>query len=109
MSVAEIILQQLGGQRFIAMTGASHFVADDNSLRMRLPKNGSKANFLTITLDEGRDTYSMRFFYYKMGRISLKTGKTIPDVEREIAFYTSVYAEDLERLFTETTHMRTRL
>lgn len=109
MSVPETILQQLGGQRFIAMTGASHFVADGNSLRMRLPKNESKANFLTITLDEGRDTYSMRFFYYKMGRISLKTGKMIPDVEREIAAYTDVYAEDLERFFTDTTHMHTYL
>lgn len=51
----------------------------------------------------------MRFFYYKMGRISLKTGKTIPDVEREIAAYTDVYAEDLERFFTDTTHMHTYL
>ena len=51
MKVAEKILEQLGGQKFIAMTGANHFVADGNTLRMALPKNASKANRLYITLD----------------------------------------------------------
>ena len=64
MSIASIILEQLGGNKFIAMTGASHFVSDGNTLRMTLPKNGSKANRLYITLDEGTDTYTMRFFRY---------------------------------------------
>ena len=38
MSIASIILEQLGGNKFIAMTGASHFVSDGNTLRMTLPK-----------------------------------------------------------------------
>ena len=62
MSIAGTILEQLGGNKFIAMTGASHFVSDGNTLRMTLPKNGSKANRLYITLDEGTDTYTMHFF-----------------------------------------------
>ena len=57
MKVAEKILEQLGGQKFIAMTGANHFVADGNTLRMALPKNASKANRLYITLD-ATDTYT---------------------------------------------------
>ena len=32
MSVAETILQQLGGQRFTAMTGSKNYLADGNSL-----------------------------------------------------------------------------
>lgn len=51
MSVAETILQQLGGQRFTAMTGSKNYLADGNSLRMTLAKNHSKANRLAITLD----------------------------------------------------------
>ena len=34
MNIASTILEQLGGNKFIAMTGASHFVSDGNTLRM---------------------------------------------------------------------------
>ena len=44
MSVPKIILEQLGGQKFIAMTGCRNFVGDKNMLRMTIPKNMSKAN-----------------------------------------------------------------
>ena len=73
MSIAGTILEQLGGNKFIAMTGASHFVSDGNTLRMTLPKNGSKANRLYITLDEGTDTYTMHFFRYTAPRMNTKT------------------------------------
>ena len=63
MSVPEIILEQLGGHRFVVMTGSNHFVADGYTLRMSLAKNGSKANRLYITLDAD-ETYTMRFFRY---------------------------------------------
>lgn len=72
MSVAETILQQLGGQRFTAMTGSKNYLADGNSLRMTLAKNHSKANRLTITLDEATDTYRMRFYKYTAGRLNKK-------------------------------------
>lgn len=42
MSVAETILQQLGGQRFTAMTGSKNYLADGNSLRMTLAKNPAR-------------------------------------------------------------------
>ena len=48
MSVADTILQQLGGHKFVVMTGSSHFVSDKNTLRMKLAKNKSKANKLDI-------------------------------------------------------------
>lgn len=107
--VAETILAQLGGNKFITMTGAKHFVADGNTLRMSIPKNKTKANRLYITLDEGTDTYKMRFFYCKAGRLSLKTGNFIPGTTKEIAEHTNVYAEDLCRVFESVTGMATRL
>ena len=61
MTVANTILEQLGGNKFIAMTGAKNFLSDGNTLRMTLPKNRSKANRLYVTLDT-TDTYPMYFF-----------------------------------------------
>ena len=37
MTIANTILEQLGGNKFIAMTGAKNFVSDGNTLRMTLP------------------------------------------------------------------------
>ena len=71
MRIADIILQQLGGNKFLVMTGAKNLVADGNTLRMTLPKNCSRANRLYITLDAD-DTYTMRFFKYTASRISLQ-------------------------------------
>ena len=48
MSIATIILDQLGGPGFIMMTGAKNFVSDGNTLRMTLPRNASGANRLYI-------------------------------------------------------------
>lgn len=70
MKVANMILEQLGGQKFLAMTGANHLVADGNTLRMALPKNASKANRLYITLD-ATDTYTMHFFKYTAGHLTV--------------------------------------
>ena len=44
MTVANTILEQLGSNKFIAMTGAKNFLSDGNTLRMTLPKNRSKAH-----------------------------------------------------------------
>ena len=38
-TIATTILQQLGGSRFIAMTGAKNLVAEENALIFRLPEN----------------------------------------------------------------------
>ena len=49
MEIANTILDQLGGNKFLAMTGANHLLADGNTLRMTLPKNNSRANRLYIS------------------------------------------------------------
>lgn len=109
LTIAETILAQLGGNRFIAMTGSKNFVSDGNSLRMRLARNKSKANFLTIILDQATDTYAMRFFYFRSGYLSMKTGRFVPDTEKEIAVYTDVYASDMCRIFEDVTGLATSL
>lgn len=110
--VASIILDQLGGNRFLAMTGANHLVSDGYTLRMTLPRNGSKANRLYITLDPD-DTYTMRFFKYTPGglRINHKKGTAdfVDDKTEEVKTYHGIYCDQLQELFTEVTKMYTRL
>ena len=108
MSVANTILEQLGGNGFLAMTGAHHLVADGNTLRMSLPRNGSKANRLYITLDAD-DTYSMRFFRFTAGRWNSKTVSFTDDKITEIALIKGVYCDRLEATFTEITGLYTRM
>lgn len=42
MTVANEILRQLGGNKFLVMTGANHLIGDTYSLSMKLPRNMSK-------------------------------------------------------------------
>ena len=61
LQVAETILAQLGGNRFIAMTGAKDFLGDASALHFRIPSNRTKANRVTITL-RADDTYNIEWF-----------------------------------------------
>lgn len=107
MSVPQIILEQLGGQKFIAMTGCKNFVGDKNMLRMTIPKNMSKANRLEITLVN--DLYNMRFYKYTAPRLNKKTYEFIDEKIVEIELFEGVYADMLQELFTQVTGMYTRL
>ena len=112
MSTAQIILEQLGGGRFAAMTGAKNFVDDGYTLRMTLPRNASKANRLYITLDPD-DTYTMRFFKYTAGGLKINhkngTADFVEPKQEDVKVYHGIYCDQLQELFTETTHMYTRL
>lgn len=108
MSIATTILDQLGGNRFLAMTGANHLVDDGNTLRMTLPKNASKANRLYITLDAD-DTYTMHFFRFTPGRLNRKTYEWTGDKTQEVKTVSGVYFDMLQDIFTDTTGMYTHL
>ena len=58
--VAETILSQLGGNRFRVMTGAKNFAATDNSLRMRIGRNKTNANYMEVSLNM-LDLYDITF------------------------------------------------
>lgn len=105
---AKIILAQLGGKRFAAMTGSRDFLALENGLRMKLARNNSRANILEITLDPN-DTYSLRFYKYTRGRLNKKTLAYVPDKITEVKNYNDIYCDQLQDIFTDVTGLYTHL
>lgn len=92
MNTAHTILEQLGGQRFIAMTGARDFVDCGDTLRFKLPRGfaGRGINLVSIKL-EANDTYTVLFQRYRKLHVA-----TVETVE-------NVYADTLRRTFTTHT------
>lgn len=92
MTIAETILDQLGGNRFIVMTGASQFSQDRNSLRFSLPSRAAKNRIrhCVITLTP-EDTYNMEF------------GTAMGLKYRLIAEHQGVYCGQLQEVFTAET------
>jgi hypothetical protein len=56
--VSRIILQQLGGSKFLAMTGARNLTYSDKTLSMQLPRNPKNIKGVHITLNS-RDEYDV--------------------------------------------------
>lgn len=92
MKTAHTILETLGGNKFMAMTGAKNFVGGDNMLMFSLPKNQSKGNKMRITLD-ANDTYTVEVF--KIRGVDFQT----------VASREMIYAESLRSVFTTITGM----
>ena len=104
--VAETILVQLGGNKFIAMTGATQLGYDDNALNMKLGSGTTnKATHLRIALDPMTDTYRMEFLRLNKGNAR----KCIPISVDKLPPIYGLHADDLQRVFTEQTGMRTSL
>jgi len=97
LTIAKTILSQLGGNKFIAMTGAKSFVGSENSLTFRIGRNKTRCNYVQVIYNYGKDLYEMRF-----GFVSIKGLKELKKIEE-------VYAEDLQDLFTEFTGLYTHL
>lgn len=108
MEIANTILNQLGGNQFLAMTGCKNLLGFENGLQMRIPRNGSKANFLKITL-QADDIYKMEFRKYIAGHLNTRTYAWIKDKDEEIAVFDGVYCDMLHEIFTKVTKMYTRL
>ena len=97
MRVAEEILNQLGGNRFRVMTGAKNFGGPDNSLRMRIGRNKTNANYMEVVLNS-MDLYDITFAKVtKYGE--MKSVKT----------YDNVYNDMLVEIFESHTGMYTSL
>lgn len=107
MKISQIILEQLGGNKFIACTGCDSFISGGewDWLQMRIPRNGSKANRLTVTYDYGTDTYIMRFWRYTSPRFNKKTLTYSKEKITDIKVYKEVYNDQMRELFTEVTKM----
>jgi hypothetical protein len=97
MQVANTILAQLGGNRFLAMTGARNLVGGDNRLTMKLPRTaGQRVNCVRITLTAMDD--------YIVEGLNIRGLNVKP-----VAFRQGVYAETLPEVFTSITGLYTRL
>jgi hypothetical protein len=101
-SVATTILQQLGGGRFVAMTGAKHILADKNALVFQLPRRFAKdgINAVKITL-EPSDTYTVEFKKIGDRRTAYKC--TV------VSSFENVYSDQLQSIFQSATGLSTRL
>ena len=65
MTVAETILQQMGGSRRLkVMIGASNFGGTEDSLQFDF-KGSRKYNKCRITLDFGMDLYKLELFQFR--------------------------------------------
>ena len=99
--VAKIILQQIGGSRFLTMTGSRDLINLGNGLRMSLSRNKTSANRLEIIYDEGADLYNLRFYRQSFSK------KTFEVKTKDIKTYEGVYFDMLEEIFTDVTGLYT--
>ena len=100
--VAKIILQQIGGSRFLTMTGSRDLINLGNGLRMSLSRNKTSANRLEIIYDEGADLYNLRFYRQSFSK------KTFEVKTKDIKKIDGVYCDMLEDIFTDVTGLYTR-
>jgi hypothetical protein len=97
--VAEEILRQFGGNKFIAMTGSWSFAGGPDSLSFRVPNAKKKIRGVMVKLMPN-DLYEVRFV----------SQKPFPDCEvYDVAKYDNVFCDMLQELFTKETGLYTSL
>lgn len=111
-TVHKIILEQLGGRQFLAMTGSKNLVyseKEDNFLSMHLTRNKIGAQYLKIILTP-MDVYRMEFSK------SVRKYETIPGTTKKFCVdeklvilktIEPVYDDQLRDIFTEVTGLYT--
>ena len=98
-TVAATILAQLGGRRFLAMTGAKSLVGSATSLKFTLPRHGGlKINTVIVTLTAA-DDYTVEFCRWLPRTLELKT----------FAKVENVYCDNLRTVFEGETGLATSL
>ncbi len=94
--IATTIINQLGGNKFRAMTGANNFVATKSGVQFKF-KGSRKVNCCVITLDPS-DTYTVEFW-------KIKRNCDFDMIESS----DMIYADMLPRIFESETGLRTSL
>lgn len=100
LTVSKTILEQLGGNKFIVMTGAKEFIGSDTTLSFKIGRNSAQVNRVRIELTP-MDTYKVTFFNISVRKTGI--------VNKVINETTDVYCDQLQELFTRVTGMYTRL
>lgn len=96
LQVAQTILSQLGGSRFITMTGASNLTGRENGLTFKIGRNASKITHVRVTLT-AMDNYQVEFLKVRGTNV------------QPVSFVEGVYADNLAHVFTAKTGMDTHL
>lgn len=95
-TIAQTILAQLGGNRFLAMTGVKQLCALGNGLQFTLPRGDkNKANRVLIRLAD--DLYTVKFYSLRGVNVT------------ERGEFEMIYGDRLAALFTEQTGFDTHL
>lgn len=109
-NIASTILAQLGGKRFIVMTGAKDFIGLEDGLRFSIGRNASKTNRIEIKLN-GSDLYDMEFIKYSPAHLKVDHKRGLADWVDEkrvtVKEFNDVYFDQLQDLFTDVTGMYT--
>lgn len=90
-------LKQIGGNRFIAMTGAKHFTFGKEGMMFKIGRNSKRVNYVKIDYDRGKDLYNMSFDW-----VTIKGIKNKKKLK-------GVYADQLAKAFEKYTGMYTSL
>jgi len=90
-------LKQIGGNRFIAMTGAKHFTFGKEGMMFKIGRNSKRVNYIKIDYDRGKDLYNMSFDW-----VTIKGIKNKKKLK-------GIYADQLADMFTRYTGMYTSL
>lgn len=99
MTVSRTILQQLGGHRFLVMTGAKNLVGADKYLTMRLPRGAAKDAITGVKIElTPLDTYDIEFYKFTRAHDLIVVSRA-----------TDIYADSLQEVFTRYTGLNTRL
>lgn len=101
--IASEILRQLGGNKFIAMTGAKNFFCDDKgNIGFKIGRNCSNVNHVSIKLN-GLDLYDMKFETVRLSRKDWSVSRKV------VAEHNNIYNDQLQEIFTSVTGLNTRL
>ncbi|MDR0681675.1 MAG: hypothetical protein LBG15_07510 [Dysgonamonadaceae bacterium] len=106
--IAVKILRQLGGNKFIVMTGAKkigyhHYETKGIvELSFKIGKNSTCVNTVRIHYVESKDLYNMYFNYEGIT-------KDFSPFKKEMASYEDIYCDQMQDLFTSTTGLYTRI
>ena len=99
LRIANTILAQLGGNRFIVMTGAKQFVAIEQGVMFTLPACLANLGINKVRVElAASDTYTMTAL-----KVNARQGDAI-----EVLQESGVYCDQLEQTFEDLTGVYTR-
>ena len=90
------VIQQLGGGRFIAMTGAKDFFLGPKGMVFKIGRNSKGINYVRISLNF-MDTYDIQFLQVRKFKEKVKSEAK------------GVYADMIRDVFEQHTGLRTSL